>query len=211
MSQYVVIDLEMCRVPKAMRRTAFPCANELIQIGAVLLNGEYEVEDTFVRYVKPQFGRVDEYIKKLTGITPRMLAEAPDAAQALADFSRWMPQDALLVTWSENDTAQIGLEMMHKRIENEALRARLEDYIDCQQLFCERMHTRRLYRLFEALALTDTMCTDREHDALEDARNTAALFAGLQREERLPLNRYYLTQEEMAAQVFDPFKARSAV
>jgi ERI1 exoribonuclease 2 len=100
---------------------------------------------------------------------------------------------------------------MHKRIENEALRARLEDYIDCQQLFCERMHTRRLYRLFEALALTDTMCTDREHDALEDARNTAALFAGLQREERLPLNRYYLTQEEMAAQVFDPFKARSAV
>ena len=211
MNQYVVIDLEMCRVPKGAGRDEFSCANEIIQIGAVLLNGEYEAEDTFMSYVKPRYGWVDDYIKKLTGITPRLLTEAPDTARALAALAAWMPQEALLVTWSENDTAQIGSEMENKHIENELLRTRLADYIDCQQLFSERMQTTKRYRLSEALALTDTPCTAREHDALEDARNTVALFARLQREELLPLNRYYLTQEEMAAQVFDPFKAGSVV
>ena len=206
MSRYVVIDLEMCRVPKAARCEEFPCANELIQIGAVLLNGRYEVEGTFMRYVKPSFGQVDQYIERLTGITPRMLEDAPSAAQALAAFADWMPQDALLVTWSDNDTRQIGLEMTHKQIRSDALRARMEDYIDCQQLFSERMQTTRLYRLFEALAITDTVCTAREHDALEDARNTAALFGRLQKEWR-PVSKYLLTQEEMSARVIDPFRA----
>ena len=38
MNQYVVVDLEMCKVPYSNRKKEFHGANETIQIGAVLLN-----------------------------------------------------------------------------------------------------------------------------------------------------------------------------
>ena len=46
MSSYVVVDLEMCRVPKGMIREMFGSGNELIQIGAVLLDDSLEMELT---------------------------------------------------------------------------------------------------------------------------------------------------------------------
>ena len=42
MNQYVVVDLEMCKVPYSNRKKEFHGANETIQIGAVLLNENYE-------------------------------------------------------------------------------------------------------------------------------------------------------------------------
>lgn len=45
MNQYVVVDLGMCKVPYSNRKKEFHGANETIQIGAVLLNENYEVGD----------------------------------------------------------------------------------------------------------------------------------------------------------------------
>ena len=38
MCKYVVIDLEMCKVPKAMRTSKYQWSSETIQIGAVLVD-----------------------------------------------------------------------------------------------------------------------------------------------------------------------------
>jgi hypothetical protein len=40
MGKYVVYDLEMCKVPKGEKREEFGCRRELIQIGAVKLDGK---------------------------------------------------------------------------------------------------------------------------------------------------------------------------
>ena len=40
---YLVIDLEMCKVPKHYRNNKYKYANEIIQVGAVLLDEEYEI------------------------------------------------------------------------------------------------------------------------------------------------------------------------
>ena len=40
---HLVLDLEMCRVPKHYRSKAYKYANEIIQIGAVLLDEEFEI------------------------------------------------------------------------------------------------------------------------------------------------------------------------
>ena len=50
---YLVLDLEMCKVPKNYRRKDYQYATETIQIGAVLLNESYEQIDTFREYVHP--------------------------------------------------------------------------------------------------------------------------------------------------------------
>jgi len=57
MSRYVIIDLEMCYVQHTPENAVFRNRNELIQIGAVLLDEEYEVSDTFMTLVAPSTAR----------------------------------------------------------------------------------------------------------------------------------------------------------
>ena len=87
MNQYVVVDLEMCKVPYSNRKKEFHGANETIQIGAVLLNEKYEVVDEFNTYVRPEFGSLDWFITNLTGITSKDLKSAPTMREWLTIIS----------------------------------------------------------------------------------------------------------------------------
>ena len=102
--KYAVIDLEMCQVPKECRKYGFKYRQETIQIGAVLLNEDYEVIDEFNTYVKPQFGWIDDFIERLTGITQHDVADAPCFEEALEAFLDWLPADNVrCVSWSDSD------------------------------------------------------------------------------------------------------------
>ncbi len=46
--KYAVIDLEMCQLNKECRKYGYKCRQETIQIGAVLLNEDYEVTHTLL-------------------------------------------------------------------------------------------------------------------------------------------------------------------
>ena len=50
MSKYVVVDMEMCNVPKGLRDKNPKCKRELIQLGAVMLDESYQIVDSFVSY-----------------------------------------------------------------------------------------------------------------------------------------------------------------
>ena len=67
MSKYVVFDLEMCKIPKHIKTENLHM--EIIEIGAVLLDEAYKEVDSFKTYIKPEYGFVDNFIEKLTGIT----------------------------------------------------------------------------------------------------------------------------------------------
>ncbi len=197
MNKYVVYDLEMCKVPKGAPREQFGSASELIQIGAILLDEEYNEIDSFMSYVKPEYGMLDKFIIDLTGITEADLKDAPGAAEALSAFVDWMPEDAIMVSWSGNDEAQIFREIDGKGIDNPALEDMLYDSIDCQIEFENRIDASHPYALAEALAITGIDCETAIHDALVDARNTALLFAKLQREPVLEMSKYYMSENDM--------------
>ena len=97
MSYFAVVDLEMCRVPKRVRKEGIMLKNELIQIGAVLLDEAYNIVDKFMTYVSPEYGAVDSYIEELTGITGNDVNGAPVFEKALNMFFSWMPKDTVLV------------------------------------------------------------------------------------------------------------------
>ncbi len=194
MSKYAVIDLEMCRINRTFEKIPYPCKSEIIQIGAVLLNNSFEVTEKFMSYVSPAYGIVDSYIESLTGITRKNTNSAPDLKDALEAFTSWLPDDATIVTWSENDEAQLRKEMAAKRIVIPKLGDMLSSYVDCQVIFGEKMNSPKVYSLSEALTITDINYEDGAHDALVDAYNTALLFAKLQNEENLTLNRYYYSE-----------------
>ena len=191
MCNFAVVDLEMCRVPYGARKGKFRWANETIQIGAVLLNEALEIVDEFVTYVSPEYGFIDTYINKLTGIGRSDVSNAPTMEAALKAFVDWMPKGTKVVSWSNNDELQIRHEIESKGIEIARLDEILETWIDCQKTFADKMHNQRCYRLSEALVAADINYEDGAHDGLVDAYNTALLFAKMEKEEELILNSYY--------------------
>ena len=192
----------MCRVPRGEKRDAFGSRQELIQIGAVLLDEEYEIIDSFVTFVKPRFGELDDFIVKLTGITESDLVDAPSTEVALESFLNWMPEDTVMVSWSESDTYQLYHEIDGKGIDSPRLEDLLEVAIDCQYEFEEKLNSNRTYGLAEALSITGIDCDERVHDALSDARNTALLFKKIMTEPVLKMSKYYLAEEDMSSYMY---------
>lgn len=193
MSYYAVIDLEMCRVDRTQRKK-YKYMNEIIQIGAALMDADLNIIDTFSEYVKPEFGVLDDYISKLTGITYKELECADNIHMVLNRFLKWLPQDDIVIpiSWSEADLIQLQCELSKKNIQkDDRLNQMLFNWIDCQPQFSRKMRMKKQYSLEEALIATD-ICTDgRAHNASVDAYNTALLYAKMQREDELVLNEYY--------------------
>lgn len=86
---------------------------------------------------------------------------------------------------------QIRHEIEAKGIDIDGLDSLLENWIDCQKTFAEKMNNQRCYKLLEALVAADIIYEDGAHDGLVDAYNTALLFAKMEREPELVLNPYY--------------------
>ena len=191
MSKYVIVDLEMCNVPKGCAENRFNWRNELIQIGAVCLDDTFEIEDTFMTYVHPEFGIIDKRIEDLTGITVNDTKYAPVAGKALESFAEWLPDDAVLVSWSDNDENQIRKELEFKQLHIPRLEEHMGDWVDCQKTFGQKMNARKCYKLSEALNIAGIIYEYGEHDALVDAKNTAMLFAKMEKEPELVLSPYY--------------------
>ncbi|MBO5007210.1 MAG: exonuclease domain-containing protein [Clostridia bacterium] len=205
MSKYVVVDLEMCKVPKGIKREEFGCGYELIEIGAVLMDESLEIAGSFKTYVSPEFGSIDTYIENLTGISAAHTKDAPTAKEALEMFAAWLPEDAVLVSWSENDERQIRKELKGKNICIPKLDKYLDNWIDCQKTFGEKMNCRKNYKLSEALCIADIYFEDGAHDALVDAHNTALLFAKMQREPRLQLAAGFIPADSVETYTYNPF------
>ena len=191
MSNYLVIDLEMCRVPKGIKRQDLHLSSEIIQIGAVLLDDELKVADTFQSFVKPQQGVIDRKIQNLTGISQKDVANAPCFEQAVNSLISWMPEDTVIVSWSDSDLFQLQKEFNAKDIDTAYFERYFESWVDCQKTFSKKMHTEKVYRLSEALVITDIFYDENTHNALVDAHNTADLFVKMETEDELVLSPYY--------------------
>ena len=177
--RYVVLDLEMCGVPKARRRKEYHWATEIIEIGAVLLDENYDVIDSYKSYVKPDIGIIDTNIEMLTGIRKNMVQNAPGIRKVLENFAGWFPDDVQFVTWSENDEIQIKREIEAKHLE-----------------FGEIMNDTKPYKLEEALNLSDVDYDIHLHDGLVDAANTALLFKKMKTEKEYKFNTYYIESKK---------------
>ena len=113
----------------------------------------------------------------------------------------------MLVSWSESDEKQVRKELAGKGIELPGFETYLDGWIDCQKTFGEKMNSPKTYRLSEALIIADIDSVDGAHDALVDARNTALLFAKMEREPELVLSSYYVSEEDDRPAMFNPFAA----
>ena len=95
---YLVIDLEMCNVPRDYRSRSYKYANETIQIGAVLLDEEFKRIGTLSQYVHPEHGVIDPFIQNLTGIRNSQVKKAPRIEEALLHMIDWIGDRGLNIS-----------------------------------------------------------------------------------------------------------------
>lgn len=206
---YLVIDLEMCRVPKHYR-SKYKYANETIQIGAVLLDDEFKRIATLCQYVHPEYGVIDHFIEKMTGIHNRNIKNAPGIKEALEHLIDWIGEREYQVyAWSESDRNQILHEIKAKNIESKKLETFMEEerWIDYQAVFKKHFQLNRLYSLEEALCNSDIEPEGKFHDGLDDAINTGYLIEKLEKYPDFQLLSYAMpeTEEHLSCTIGDLF------
>ena len=190
---YLVLDLEMCKVPKHYRSVKYKYATEIIQIGAVLLDQDFNVIAKLNQYVRPQHGVLDYFITNLTGIKKEQLKHAPCLKEALLDILNWLgDKEYKVYAWSDNDYNQLTREILSKEIVDQRIEEFIQEskWIDYQKLFGERFDFEKAVSLSEALMYCNIDVDGRLHDGLDDAINTASLIRVLESDPEFVLYNY---------------------
>lgn len=179
--KHIVVDLEMniiIQKSEARRR----CKLETIEIGAVMLDEYLREISSFRTYVKPEYNdHIVKKITRLTGITDEMIQDAPSFNEALRMFTNWClgpGDDVSIYAWSENDYSQIESEMQLKDyvLSESECNILTKTWLDFQKEFDTHLGFERQLSLKTALDLAGLDFNGREHDALDDAKNTAKLL-----------------------------------
>ncbi len=105
--------------------------NQILQIGAVKLDENFNIIDTFDVIIKSDFAkRVTGRFAKLTGITTEKMRAGIPFADAVKQYNDWVGEDTVTMTYSNSDLFTIG--------ENEELllngvKFKIEKYLDFQK------------------------------------------------------------------------------
>ena len=178
--KHIVVDLEMNKVGKEHRNIG--CTMETIEIGAIMLDENFQEISSFRTYVKPEYNtRITSIVRDLTGITYDMVINAPKFNEALKMFSNWcmgVDDDIKIYAWSTNDYKQVSKEikLKHYEISSDESRVYLTEWNDFQEEFDAELGFDKQVSLSLALDMAGIDFLGREHSALDDARNTAKLF-----------------------------------
>lgn len=183
MRTWIVVDLEAtCWTAEEHPALAAQQRNEseIIEIGAVQLDpARREVVSEFQTFVRPRrHPQLSEFCRELTHIEQAEVDGAPDFEAGYGRFVQWMGGDAgaLLASWGRYDHAQLRRQALAA-----GLPAPRWTPLNVKTAFADwyRAHTGRRSRhgLGRAIREMGWSFEGTAHRGLDDARNTARLFA----------------------------------
>ena len=197
---YIVLDLEWNQAAYKIDEEA-NIPFEIIEIGAVKLNGKTEIVDTFQELIRPQvYPFLLRRTKELTGWTDKDLDRRGIYFEdAIEKFLNWCGKDYTFCVWGSSDLTQLERNMAYYQIKI-PWKYPLK-YLDIQKLYALQEHEGKTRRPLEAVVEHYEIPTDRPfHHAADDAMYTAAVFQKLDRKEvesyfsvdyfRIPRNRF---------------------
>ena len=116
---YIVMDLEWNQSPDGKVHSYADVPFEIIQIGAVKLDEQFNVVSEFDRYICPRlYPRLHRKVEEILGITTAELKAAGDEFEyIIADFFEWCGDDYIFCTWGGTDLIELQRNMQHYGIE----------------------------------------------------------------------------------------------
>lgn len=183
--RYICIDLEMNELTSKERKSVKGMAGEVIQIGAVMLDENFNCISQFASYVKPVFSHVTEEITKLTGISDETVAHADSFSTAFYKLYSWAGKDDITTfCWSDSDYKQLWNEIYVKAKNHDEYREFLETFADLQLAFRKRLDAEKTLSLDAAMKLCHLKFKGQRHNALADAFNTARILFKMQESDK---------------------------
>ena len=179
--QFIIIDLEwnqpMSYQSHVYREVGDRLLFEMIQIGAVRLNEQFEVVDSISIPIKPtHYVKIHPRIRRMTQLGPDELADAPTFLPAMRQFVEWCGEDYTLLTWGCDDVSVLKQNMDFFGCEEQ-----IPPLCDIQHLFSDVYHCKDRKGLKVAMELLEIEPDETRafHNALHDAYYTALVFAKL--------------------------------
>lgn len=173
---YVVFDLEFNQSSedKEHRLLNF----EIIQIGAVKLDENFNIIDKFNKLVKPSVNlTLHPYVKNLLNIDEKLLEVSDIFPTVFNDFINFLDEDTVFVVWGKDD-----IKTLLKNANFHKLSTPLPTlYIDIQNYGNKYFGLKRGLKigLKKAVELLEIENTNEFHDAYYDALCTAKVFKRL--------------------------------
>jgi inhibitor of KinA sporulation pathway (predicted exonuclease) len=169
--QYIVFDLEM-------NNKWGSSIHEIIEIGAVKIDGNLEIVGGYQSFIKPKIHIfISKMIRRKTKIRQEWVNKAPDLPYVLDGFKDWIgAEEYLLCGWGRDDL--IAMERNFKMNEMNADEYdMLKNYRDIQKSFGNIFQLKNQISLKNALEMINvTPRYDIWHRAIFDAINTAQVF-----------------------------------
>ena len=181
--EYIVFDLEFNQgFDKKLNKTVSneKCPFEIVQIGAVKLNSNLEMIDTFNSFVKPNiYKEIHPFIKKMTNITNEDVKNAPSFPEAFSMFKAFMNNNNnVLCVWGNGDLKELYRNIKYYNLSTENLS---NTYINVQHHASIYFNnpTGRSIGLQNAITLLELNQDKSYHNALNDAYYTSLVFKNI--------------------------------
>lgn len=181
---YIVFDLEFNQDfspggDRKIRRSCF----EIIQIGAVKLDQNFNTIETFQRYVKPTiYPEVNPFITELTGITTEQLISEETFSPVFHAFLEFAGgSDTIFCIWGMADLKELYRNIEYHKLDKNLLS---KSYINLQPYASLhfKLSQKNLMKLKTTAELLGIPLVYQFHNALSDALYTAEIFKKLHKE-----------------------------
>lgn len=168
---YIILDMEWNQPfsSETVIKRPIRLNGEIIQIGAVKLNENFEYLDNYKINIRPKFyKKINRYVKKLTKISNSDLIEGKPFSEAFENFMRWCGNEFVFLTWGADDIPTLRDNLIIHNLDPETL----PSVYNLQIIFCSQK-----LNIFRQVSLSEAMETVNEkmleaHDALNDSMST---------------------------------------
>ena len=166
---YIIVDFEWNQPVDMAVNEPFFFDSEIIEIGALKLNEDFEPLDEYKAYVRPtRYRALNGKVVRLTKIRPQDLEKAKLFPTVCADFLAWCGDSFCFCTWGPDDVPVLLDNMLIHGMDV----APVVYWCDLQKIFSREIMRDDKQWSLESAVDTLGLPKERAHDALHDARNT---------------------------------------
>lgn len=177
---YIVLDLEWNQSPEGKECSKSNIPFEIIQIGAVKLDDQFNIVSEFDRYVRPKlYEKLHKKVEEIIDISIEELNEkGEDFVTAADDFFEWCGSDFTFCTWGGTDLIELQRNCAYYKVNYKFPRPFL--FYDLQKLYSINFSDGKTRITLQHAVEEQQISSDFEyHRALNDARYSAMIMKSL--------------------------------
>lgn len=149
---------------------------EIIEIGAVLVNGYGETEGVFNSFIRPVVNpRLSSFCQELTSIRQEDVERArqfPEVAEDFQDWGEMFDDDYVLISWGEFDKKMLINDCKLHHIDYDWT----EPHINLKEQYREIKRLKQARGLKAAVEAEGYEFVGTHHRGIDDAKNLAVIF-----------------------------------